>query len=122
MRWTLPHDPASPGEVRRLLLHHCQHLPADLLEATLLLTNELVTNAVRHAAGAVEVVVVDQPDLVRVEVHDGTATPPTLQQPDWAAESGRGLWLVEQMALRWGVTPAPSHRSGKAVWFQLAKL
>jgi len=119
--WTLPHDPRSPGEARRLLIAACRHLPADLLEVALLLTNELVTNAVRHASGAVEVVVHDQPEVLRVEVLDETPAPPALKRPDWSAETGRGLWLLEQLAMRWGVTPVPSQRGGKAVWFQLAK-
>jgi two-component sensor histidine kinase len=121
LHWTLPHDSGSPREARRLLLASCQHLPADLLEVALLLTNELVTNAVRHAAGAVDVVVDDLPDLLQVEVHDETSAPPMLARPGWTAESGRGLWLLEQMALRWGVTAVPAQRTGKSVWFQLAK-
>ena len=121
LHWTLPHDVASPHEARRLLRAACKHLPAELLETTLLLTDELVTNALRHASGAVDVVVVDQPDLLRVEVHDGSVERPSVHEPDWSAESGRGLWLVDQLSLRWGVTTAPSQRDGKSVWFQLAK-
>jgi anti-sigma regulatory factor (Ser/Thr protein kinase) len=121
LHWTLPHDVASPREARRLLRHACRHLPADLLDTVLLLTDELVTNAVRHTSGVVDVVVVDQPDLVQVEVHDGSPESPTLQAPDWTAESGRGLWLVDQMAIRWGVSTAATRRRGKSVWFQLAK-
>ncbi|NBE93371.1 ATP-binding protein, partial [Nonomuraea sp. K271] len=41
---------------------------------------------------------------------------PTRRAPDFFAESGRGLFLVEAQADRWG---AVQHKNGKYVWFTL---
>ena len=36
------------------------------------------------------------------------------QSPE--AEGGRGVWLVESLAVGWGVDPLPD---GKRVWFEV---
>ena len=55
---------------------------------------------------------------MRVEVHDDNPALPTLgPADDEAAESGRGLRLVDALATRWGAEPCPS--DGKDVWFEL---
>ncbi len=89
----------------------------DLNDAGALLTSEIVTNAVRHAAGVLamqfDLFVAD--GMVRVGVEDRTSAPPVLKTPDVDAAGGRGLLLVEALAARWGSTPT---EAGKVVWFE----
>jgi anti-sigma regulatory factor (Ser/Thr protein kinase) len=88
--------------------------PADVA----LLTSELVTNAVVHAAGLVITLVVScSRDQVRVDVHDTSCDLPEMADVPADAESGRGLHLVASLAHEWGFYRTPA---GKAVYFTLA--
>jgi anti-sigma regulatory factor (Ser/Thr protein kinase) len=85
-----------------------------------LLVSELVTNAVRHAnlaPGDAILLVIDLEDsILRVEVHDpGGGFVPRAPAPDPARPSGWGLYLVEELADRWGVET----QVGTRVWFEL---
>jgi anti-sigma regulatory factor (Ser/Thr protein kinase) len=85
-----------------------------------LLVSELVTNAVRHAnlaPGDVILLVIDFEDSVlRVEVHDpGGGFVPRAPAPDPARPSGWGLYLVEELADRWGV----DSDERTLVWFEV---
>jgi anti-sigma regulatory factor (Ser/Thr protein kinase) len=85
-----------------------------------LLVSELVTNAVRHAnlaAGDVILLVIDvEETILRVEVHDpGGGFVPTAPAPDPARPSGWGLYLVAELADRWGV----DSDERTLVWFEL---
>jgi anti-sigma regulatory factor (Ser/Thr protein kinase) len=87
-----------------------------------LLTSELVTNAMLHtssgtAHGTVTVVVVDGADGLMVEViDDGSPARGPEVQGDRYASHGHGLFLVEQLAARWGYL---RDLAGTTVWFQL---
>ena len=109
---------ASAGAARRFLRHELEDLavPEPPMEATVLLTNELVSNAVLHARTDVELRLLTYPDVVRVEVHDGNSRRPDPAMAPADATSGRGLLMVEALAQRWGVQ-GTSH--GKFVWFEL---
>jgi anti-sigma regulatory factor (Ser/Thr protein kinase) len=95
-------------------------LPDGKLLDVQLLVSELVTNAVRHAdLHACDVIrlVVELADRgLRVEVHDpGGGFVPTTPSPDPARPSGWGLYLVAELADRWGV-----HSDDMTlVWFEL---
>ena len=85
-----------------------------------LLVSELVTNAVRHANLAtadVILLVIDMGDhMLRVEVHDpGGGFVPSAPSPDPARPSGWGLYLVAELADRWGV----DSDDRTLVWFEL---
>ena len=87
-------------------------------EATVLrlLVSELATNCVVHARTPFTVRVVRTYDELIVEVTDGADTQVRLDRP-WPSDlSGRGIYLVEQLAKDWGVRPLAG-RSGKTVWF-----
>jgi len=86
-----------------------------------LLASELATNAILHTAsgdrGSFGVAVHQVPALVRVEVTDGgSRAVPTLGPRRRLEPSGRGLFLVEQLAARWGHRGGPS---GRVVWCEL---
>ncbi|HEX8122616.1 MAG TPA: ATP-binding protein [Solirubrobacteraceae bacterium] len=82
----------------------------------MLLVSELVTNAVRHARGAAfEVRLQVQPELLRLEVHDsGGGFEPRIQPSDDGG-GGYGLYIVDQLADRWGV----ERDAGGTIWLEL---
>jgi serine phosphatase RsbU (regulator of sigma subunit) len=55
---------------------------------------------------------------VWVEVFDPDLRLPRIRTAGETDEGGRGLYLVEQLATRWGSRPTPE---GKAVWFELPR-
>ncbi|HEY5985079.1 MAG TPA: ATP-binding protein [Streptosporangiaceae bacterium] len=93
----------------------------ELVDDAVLLTSELVTNAVVHAGTPVQVTCRLARSSVEVMVSDGH---PARLVPDSAhgdrgpAEQtgGRGLLLPAALAAEWGVTYG---RTAKAVWFRL---
>ncbi len=90
----------------------------DVLEDARLLVNELVTNSVKHCdgSGQVTLTVSTHPQRVRVEVHDpGSGFTPPTGHPDLSSTSGRGLFLVDRLSDRWGV----SNDGLTCVWFEL---
>jgi signal transduction histidine kinase/serine phosphatase RsbU (regulator of sigma subunit) len=78
-----------------------------------LLTSELVTNALRHARGPFELRLRHVEHEVMVEAVDATPQRPRRRRVDGDAESGRGLTIVEAVADRWG---SRSTSEGKVVW------
>jgi anti-sigma regulatory factor (Ser/Thr protein kinase) len=83
-----------------------------------LLTSELVTNAIRHeTSGTVTLTVSCSDDQLRVDVHDTSVSMPTLADPPADAEHGRGMLLVDALSAEWGTYFTPV---GKAVYFTLA--
>ncbi|GGK90128.1 hypothetical protein GCM10010094_58900 [Streptomyces flaveus] len=95
---------------------------ADIVDDAVVLTSELVTNAVVHAGTSADVLCLRTEDGVRIEVADRypereiplQATAVNMGSPD--REGGRGLQLCAALAACWGVEYTPTH---KQVWFQL---
>ncbi|HEU5421648.1 MAG TPA: ATP-binding protein [Streptosporangiaceae bacterium] len=93
-----------------------------ITDTAVLLTSELVTNAVLHsrsaqAGGSVLIVVLEIADGIRVEVTDnGSDTSSPAVKGDTFASDGHGLYLVEAMARQWGFLRGAA---GTTVWFQL---
>jgi anti-sigma regulatory factor (Ser/Thr protein kinase) len=88
----------------------------DLADVAVLLTSELVTNAVLHARTVFQLAARYRPPEVVIEVTDASAEPAELADASQGALSGRGLALVRSMANRWGVSLGDA---GKSVWFSL---
>jgi anti-sigma regulatory factor (Ser/Thr protein kinase) len=80
-----------------------------------LVTSELASNAVRHAATPFEVVLDFSSGHVRVEVRDASPAVPRGGAADDGA-TGRGLGVVDRLASSWGVDATDR---GKVVWAQL---
>ncbi|KUO03188.1 SpoIIE family protein phosphatase [Streptomyces caeruleatus] len=95
---------------------------ADIVDDAVVLTSELVTNAVVHAGTSADVLCLRSDDGVRIEVADRypereiplQGSPVNMGSPD--REGGRGLQLCAALSGRWGVEYTPTH---KQVWFQL---
>jgi anti-sigma regulatory factor (Ser/Thr protein kinase) len=92
-------------------------------DVAVLLTSELVTNAVTHGAeeagiagGFVTLAIACSAAGLRVDVHDGSGDLPLLESPLAEAETGRGLLLVTSLSAEWGFYRTPE---GKAVYFTL---
>jgi len=83
----------------------------------LLLTSELVTNALLHARSAPELDVRLAGGRLRVAVFDATTAAPVRKRYGKDAATGRGLLLIESMATAWGTEPVDG---GKVVWFELS--
>ena len=81
-----------------------------------LLTSELVTNAVLHARTGIRVVLHTDGTALRVSVFDENPRVPVYEACPAEATSGRGLSLVEGLAGAWGVDRLAE---GKVVWFEL---
>ncbi|MFJ8648233.1 SpoIIE family protein phosphatase [Streptomyces sp. NPDC093546] len=111
--WDVPAEPAAVGRVRAEARRTLEAWGlADEVFSTELALGELVANAVRHAAAPIRVRLIRDRVLV-CEVSDGSSTAPHLR---WAAETdegGRGLFLVSQIAERWGTRYTGT---GKVVW------
>lgn len=90
---------------------------AEVADRAILLTSELVTNAVRHAGTRVILHLDRAEHLLRVEVDDAAEQRPRRRRVDLLAEGGRGLELVDRLSSKWGVEGRPG---GKRVWFELA--
>lgn len=80
-----------------------------------LLTTELVTNAIRHAQSNARVAASLVGGRIRVSVTDDGPGLPAVTEAADDDESGRGLSLVEMLAVDWGVDRLPV---GKTVWFE----
>jgi anti-sigma regulatory factor (Ser/Thr protein kinase) len=90
---------------------------SDSFDKVALLASELVTNAVRHTkADSIEFAVTARPEVVRVEVASPGPGLTVPSEPKPTAHGGFGLFLVDELADRWGV-----HENGVTrVWFELA--
>ncbi|WP_158920689.1 SpoIIE family protein phosphatase [Streptomyces sp. NBRC 109706] len=111
--WQLPAEPAVVGRARDLVL---EQLDAwDLTESafpTELIISELITNAIRYAGGPVGVRLI-RDDVLICEVSDPSETQPHLRRARPTDEGGRGLFLVAQLAHRWG---SRYTATGKTIW------
>lgn len=113
-------EPERFAAVRRVVgarLREWGH--AELVDAAVVCVTEILANVHRH---------VDSPECqvslrplpeggVQLSVDDGSPTHPIWHtEPDWEAETGRGMYLIASVADLYGVTPG---ETGKRVWVQL---
>jgi anti-sigma regulatory factor (Ser/Thr protein kinase) len=91
-------------------------------EVSVLLVSELFSNSLRHSesgapGGTVTIAVTAGGGVIRVEVTDRSGSGvPALRPAGGAAEGGRGLRLVAELAAQWGWR----QRDGRTVtWFEL---
>ncbi|MFD8900855.1 SpoIIE family protein phosphatase [Streptomyces ardesiacus] len=111
--WDVPNDPAAVGEVRSQVTRRLGEWGLDeLVFTTELILSELVTNAIRYGGETVHVRVLRDRSLI-CEVFDSSSTSPHLRYAAMTDEGGRGLFLVAQLAERWGTRYTPA---GKVIW------
>ncbi|MFD9124873.1 ATP-binding protein [Kitasatospora sp. NPDC059571] len=134
-------DDGAP-QVRRLVLHgrpgsvsRCREFTRDALydwgwlpagdpagraaaEDVLLMVAELAANAMMHAGGLRELVLLHSGGGLRVELLDASPQPPAIRTDRRRGlPGGYGLLVVDRLARAWGSRPVPG---GKAVWAEVA--
>ncbi len=91
---------------------------ADRTDDIAIVLSELLTNALRHGADQparpVRLALVQPAGFVLVVVADPGRHVPVLKEPDYLAESGRGLHVINALSDSWGCTTPTD--AGKAVW------
>ncbi|MEV6383769.1 ATP-binding protein [Streptomyces sp. NPDC051773] len=124
--WSLPFmaEPQGVATIRRLLRIHLGLWGLhEVIEPAQLCVSELVSNVINHVGvGTPTTLAVSMNGTrLRIEVRDPDArTLPTLLNAaygDSEAETGRGMALIDAVAVRWGVQP---HADWKVTWCELA--
>jgi hypothetical protein len=90
-----------------------------LRDSAELLVSELAANALIHAGGIEHIDLCCSDTTLRISVHDPSSAAPVAHStrgPD--DDNGRGLMLVNALAVRWGNDEHPD--DGKDVWLELA--
>ncbi|SDL92402.1 ATP-binding SpoIIE family protein phosphatase [Streptomyces wuyuanensis] len=115
--WFLEPEDSAPGRARRLARRALTRWGLEeLSDSVELLVSEVVTNAVRYAERPVTLRLL-RTDVLRCEVGDDSPQLPRQRRARDTDEGGRGLFLVNRLARRWGATRLST---GKVVWFELS--
>ena len=121
MEFHLPAGGMAPA-LARATMTAAAHPPPEIADDVILLTSEVVTNAIRHAGSAPldDVIVRVEPseETFHVEVlNPGPSFDPQVPASPSPTGTGLGLFLVDRLASRWGI-----EREGRRtkVWFDLS--
>ncbi|MFF7161911.1 SpoIIE family protein phosphatase [Streptomyces sp. NPDC008086] len=111
--WDVPPDPAAVSGMRDAVSQRLEAWGLEEFGFTMeLILSELITNAIRYGTAPIHVRLIRDRALI-CEVADGSSTSPHLRYAATTDEGGRGLFLVSQMAERWGTRYTPQ---GKVIW------
>ena len=120
MTRTLDALPGAVAEARRWAAGVTRGLlDPDQAQSLRLIVSELVTNALRHGAEGerIDLAVTPKPEFLCVQVtDDGPGLAPRPRALETDDEGGFGLYFVEQLTRRWGVT---RENRRTRVWFEL---
>ena len=120
MTRTLDALPGAVSEARRWAAGVTRGLlDPDQAQSLRLIVSELVTNALRHGADGerIDLAVTPKPEFLCVQVtDDGPGLAPRPRALETDEEGGFGLYFVEQLTRRWGVT---RENRRTRVWFEL---
>ncbi|WP_328615436.1 ATP-binding protein [Amycolatopsis sp. NBC_00355] len=90
-------------------------LTAELLTDIVMVLDELVSNALRHAKPPIRVRLRRDRGTLRIEIDDSSPVAAIPKSP--SLKGGRGMWIVEKTSAAWGQLRRPG---GKTVWAELA--
>jgi anti-sigma regulatory factor (Ser/Thr protein kinase) len=110
--------PSEAERARRQVSSTCYDMARDVVATAQLLTSELFSNALDHGAGDITLQISRLPGELRVEVSDRSPDQPKVRPVTLSDVRGRGLMILEALALRWGVRSNGAEQ-GKTVWFTL---
>ncbi|GAC1444764.1 MAG: hypothetical protein NVSMB55_22230 [Mycobacteriales bacterium] len=116
---TFPLHPSSVRLARTAVARLCGTWRAQpAADAAELAVSELFGNAVKIGDGRQATLrLAWTPRRLRVEVRDASTRQPVMREAAPDEEGGRGLWLVREVAVRWGSYPLAE---GKCVWAEFA--
>jgi anti-sigma regulatory factor (Ser/Thr protein kinase) len=120
---TIPGRPEHVREARAFVAKALGELHP-YLDSAVLLTSELVTNAVMHsssrcAGGTISILIVESRGGVRIEVADqGSDLSTPVVRGDIYTSDGHGLFLVQTLADQWGYL---RDDNGTTVWCWLSE-
>lgn len=118
VKTTLVATEQAPAQARAMLRDALARRDlGDLAYDVVLVTDELVTNAIQYAGGLVRLVVRLRRGMVLCEVSDSSPVPPRQFRAQWRSEHGRGMIIVAALATDMGVRAG---RHGKTCWCALA--
>lgn len=115
---TLPPAAKSPSRARAFVVEHLRSWGLEDDGDVSLAVSELVTNGLLHARTpmTLRVEVEDDGEVVRLEVTDGSVSPPRGRRFTVESGTGRGLRLLDSLSEEWGVAPRDG---GKTVWCRI---
>lgn len=110
--------PEAAGEARRFVdrVLRSGGASGEARDSARLVASELVTNALQHGDGQIELRLKLLGDFLRIEVIDeGRDQAPAVRQDEPDESGGWGLRIVDHLAAQWGVFEGTTH-----VWADLA--
>ncbi|MEU9381271.1 ATP-binding SpoIIE family protein phosphatase [Streptomyces sp. NPDC048279] len=118
--WRLPARDDAPARARAHVFAQLGRWSTrdDTRDNVMLLTSELVTNAVRFATGPLTVRLIRIGHGLLVEVGDTGNGRPRLSRGGPFDDGGRGLHVVHKLTTRWGVRWTDA---GKVVWAEVVR-
>lgn len=110
--------PDATSLARHVVMRACESWDVgDIAEVAQLIVTELVSNVLRHARTDMELSVARHGRYLHLSVRDRSTRMPRLGGGDGPlCEDGRGLMVIEALAVAWGSTPV---NGGKVVWATL---
>ena len=110
-------EPEAVARVRQFVRDTCREWGLEeSSDAAVLMASELATNAVRYARTPLHVWLARRPDRLVVSVEDASTEPAQRRRVTDVDEGGRGLQVVEALAVSWG---EKDRRRGTVVWAEL---
>ncbi|WP_253195551.1 ATP-binding protein [Streptomyces sp. JHA26] len=109
---------AARARVRDVLDGLPAPLPATVTNDILLITSELVTNAIRHGGGLTAFRAAPEARALRIAVTDRSPAPPVVREPGDGRNGvpgGFGWPLVQRLSRSVTITPAPPGKTIEAV-------
>ncbi len=110
-------DLRQVATARALVRQLLEDATASVRDEAVLLTDELVSNAVAHGGGTFSLWCELAEGYLRVAVADERRSIPAVLRSGTDEEHGRGMSIVDSVADSWGVAV---QATGKVVWFELA--
>lgn len=111
--WEFARNPSDVRRARALATHQLHHWGLEQLhEQTELIISELVTHALRHGKGPIQLRLIRH-QVLTCEVHDTSCGPLQLRHPCSSDPDDRGPLLVDELSHRWGTRYTPV---GKLIW------
>ena len=112
----LDSTPESVRISRELVRSTLRSVDGELVDVATILTDEMVTNAVKHGQPPISLAIAGDDEGIVISVADGGPELPVARTVSRTAECGRGLMIIDILSDEWGVVPL---YEGKKIWIRL---